>query len=342
MPSTFEIGGAVRVKEVFATYVQRSEDTRLGMQLFPQVEKDATSLIYERHDLLRGVQAARGLNGPTQPAVMPGYSTYSSDPAYYGDHIALIEKDLVERRKVGDWDTFDSQGELTDRAANYLERRYCDRIEKNAFDLCINGSYDGQDAQGRQKYFDIYAIGKYTPGTLFSDTANSTPLAYFRTTIATAEKGVSVDFRSGEMLMNRATLNTILSNTKAGDLGDRRFDVGQTLNSVDELNDILIANDLPKVRIYNEGYYPEPSGAFTRFIPDGKILILGKRTDGEPIGEYWLTRAAQNGGKPGYWVDVVDMTTGVGSDPPKVLVKAGHNGGPKLFYPEAVISITGY
>ncbi len=339
MPSQFEIGGAARVRKAMATYVRRSEETRLGLQLMPPTNQDATQIIYERDALLRGVQAARGLDGATQPAKLPGFDQFASDPAYYGDHIRLSEKDLVERRQAGDWMAFDNQGTLTGKAAEYLERRQGDRMEKNVFDLLVNGSYDGQDAQGRSKYFDIYAIQRYTPGTLFSNLSGSSPLTFLRDTIATAELGVSVDFRGGEMLMNRVTLNLILSNTNANDLGGKRFDIGQTLNSVEELNDILLANDLPKVRLYNEGFYPD-TGGFQRFIPNGRIIILGKRTDGEPIGEYWLTRAAQNGGRPGWWTDVVDNTSGALADPPHVLVKAGHNGGPKLWYPEAALSLT--
>jgi hypothetical protein len=341
MPSTFELGGAVAVKEIFAAYARTSEANRLGMQLMPLTEVDETKLIYERHDLLRGIQAARGLGGATQPVAMPGFSTFSMEPGYYGDHHLLTEQDLVNRRQVGDWHAFDSQGSLTDKAARNLERRFADRIEKNTFDVILTGLYEGQDEQGRLKTADVYAIQRATPGTLFTDLANSTPLRFLRDTIATAELSVSVNFRAGEMLMNRVTLNTILNNANAADLGGKRFDVGQTLNSVAELNDILIANDLPKVRVYDEGFYPT-AGGFQRFIPNGRIALLGKRTDGETVGEYRLTRYAQNGGGKGYWVNVDDMTSGPGSDPPKVIVKAGHNGGPVIYYPEAVLSITAF
>lgn len=341
MPSSFELGGALRIRRLMALKVQRSEETRLGLKLMPLTETDAVKIVYERDALLRGVQAARGVDGPTQPVAMPGLDQYASDPGYYGDHIRLGESVLVNKRVPGDWLAFDSQGDMTARASTYLEQRQSDRFEKNIFDLLVQGYYEGLDAMGRRKVFDIYAINKVTAGTPFTTVATAAPLQFFRDTIATAEAGLSVNFRGGEMIMNRATLNQTLANTNANDLGGRRFEMGQTTNSVDQLNEILLANDLPVVRLYDEGYYPD-TGAFQKFVPNGKVIVLGKRTDGEPIGEYVLTRAAQKGGKPGWWTDVVDNTTGPLADPPHVLAKAGHNGGPKVYYPEAVLSITVY
>lgn len=342
MASTFEIGGALRIRRLMAQKIARREETRLGLKLMPLTEVDAVKIVYERDALLRGVQHARGIDGPTQPVRMPGLEQYASDPGYYGDHIRLGESILLNQRVPGDWLQFDRQGDMTARASTYLEQRQADRWEKNIFDLLVNGYYEGLDAMGRRKVFDIYAINKYTANPLLSDAANSTPLKFFRDTLAAATAGLSVNFVGGEIILNRVTLNQVLANTNAADLGGKRFEYGQTLNAVRNLNDLLLANDLPTLSVYDEGYYPEDSGAFVKFIPNGKAILIGKREDGEPIGEYVLTKAAQKGGQPGWWTDVVDNSTGPLADPPHVLAKAGHNGGPKVYYPEAVLSITLY
>jgi hypothetical protein len=68
---------------------------------------------------------------------------------------------------------------------------------------------------------------------------------------------------------------------------------------------------------------------------------MGKRTDGEQIGEYTLTRAAQNGddSAPGVWFTVRDKRDRA---PASIIMETGHNGGGKIFYPEGVAALTLY
>ena len=92
--------------------------------------------------------------------------------------------------------------------------------------------------------------------------------------------------------------------------------------------------------MYDAGYYTDPpSGAptFTRFITNGKMILVGVRTDGEPFGEYRLTRTAQNPeGAPGEWYSVEDLRQ---KEPFSVILRQGHNGGPVPYYPEALAVI---
>jgi hypothetical protein len=142
------------------------------------------------------------------------------------------------------------------------------------------------------------------------------------------------------MLMSRPTVNLILKNQNANDLNGRRLTYGQTVNSVDDLNDLLLSNDLPRVKVYDAGYYADPPGSapsFSRFITNGVIVMVGVRDDGEQLGEYRLTRAAQNeGAAPGEWYAVDDRRQ---KDPCSVILRAGHNGGPVPYYTEGFATI---
>lgn len=339
MPTTFEQSAAVTLRKVMAIKLSRPPEGRLGLKLLPIKERNESFLVYERPRVKRGVQGARGVNGPTSPARLPGFDSFRVEPGRFGDHYLITEKELEERRAVGDWNKFDDTGEQTALATDLLMQRYYDRVELNNFTMLLTGLLTVSAFGGQEVYRDAYPIQKYTAGTLFSDPANSTPLKFLRETLVTLETGVSVDFRGGSMIMSRNTLNLILQNTNSADLGGRRFEVGQTLNSLAELNDILLSNDLPKVELYDEGYFPEPEGtAFTKFLPIGKIVLQGKRTDGEAIGEYRQTRAAQNtNNAPGMWMAVRDERNRA---PARVIIETGHNGGPVLYYPEATVCLT--
>lgn len=342
MATDFENQGAMAIREVLAIKIARGQESRLGMKLLPMKERDETALTYERHRLMRGIQGARGMNAPTTPAQLPGFDKFTIAPGRFGNHFLITENDLENRRRVGSWTDFDSDASLTARATTLLNQLYLDRVEKNIFDLLLNGTITITDDRGVELYYDIYDIKKSTPSPLMSDQANSQPLRYLRELLELIERGTSVNFRGGSILMNRVTLNVILGNTNANDVGGLKMQYGSNVLSFADINEIFLANDLPKLEVYDEGYYPMPEGtAFQKFIPNGKALLLGKRIDGESIGEYTLTRAAQNGddSSPGMWFTVRDERDRA---PAKIILECGHNGGGKIFYPEGVCALSLY
>lgn len=341
MSTAFEVGAAIKLREVFAVKTLRGEAGRLGLKLIPITEVNATKLIYERHRLLRGLQGVRGENGPSSPAKLPGFDQFEVEPGFFGDHYTITEKDLINRREVGDWETFDSEKKITAKATTLLNQRYLDRVEYNIWTMLLTGALTITDDNGTIQFYDIYDIQKSTASPAFDQLSTAAPLKYFRELIAALELGKSVNFRGGEIIMNQTTLNTILGNTNANDFGGLRMASGANFLSVSDWNKVLVANDLPTITVYNEGYYENgEGGAFTRFIPTGKALLLGKRTDGEQVGEYRLTRAAQNDNSgPGVYFTVEDMRKKV---PAFIQIESGHNGGTVLYYPEAVCGITLY
>lgn len=341
MPSSFELGAAVRVREVMALKALRQTSDRLGLKLLPIQDRDEDDLVYERHRLMRGLQGARGLGGSTTPATLPGFDSFRVAPGYYGDHFLITEKDLVQRRKVGSWEEFDNDNSLTNRATTLLDVRYYDRIEKNVFDLLQTGSYEVTDVNGNVSMRDVYDIQTGSSAVAWSTVATATPLKDLRGLLNTLQSGKSVNFSDGKMYMQTATLNNLLNNQNASDFGGRRSAYGSTLNNLDDFNEFLKKDGLPTIETYDEGYYPEPEGtAFSKFLTDGKVVLVGKRKDGEQVGEYTQTRAAQNKNSgPGMWVTVRDERDRGNA---RIIIEAGHNGGPRIYYPEAICAFTAY
>lgn len=340
MPSAIELQGAITLRKLGLLYLPRALESRELLKIMPFNKVDEVDLIYERRQLGTGLQGARGLGGTTNPVKKPGLDQFRVSPGYYGDHYTITEEELVKLRDAGAWDKFENYDKQTARAAEHLTQRFLDRCENSIAQILMSGAFTAVNALGQVYDQQVYNVPQYTPGTLFSDLSNSQPLNYIRDLIPTLELLVSVDFRKGFMLMSRPTLNLLLKNQNAADLNGRRLNYGNTVNNVEDFNDLLVSNDLPKVKVYDEGYYSDPPGSApskNRFVTNGKIVLVGTRKDGDPVGEYTLTRAAQNErSAPGEWYQVEDRRD---RDPCQVILRSGHNGGPRCFYPEGLATI---
>lgn len=339
MPTTFETSAAFRVKKLMAVKIAQSREGRLGMKLFPQDTSDTEYVVYERWGLIRGMQQARGLGGPTRPVQLPGFNQFSVSPGYYGEHVRFDEKRLLRSRLPGDWMKSQTTRENINYASTYLAERFCNRYEYNVFEILQEGGFVAMDDNATAYWQVMYDIPRLTPAILWNVPATSIPLQNLRGWVVSLALGKSVDFRGGELIMNSNTLNTILGNTNPADLGGKRLMYGQTINNAADQGKFFLDGDLPAIRVYDGDYYAEAAAFATRFIRDGKIIFRGKRTDGEQGGRYVMTPAVQNGMKPGEWTIVEDKTT---TDSPYWKVANGHNGVPVLEYPEAWAIATVY
>jgi hypothetical protein len=342
MPTNTELQGATILREVASHLLERDIAKSKLLKLFPLVKRDETTLVFERQQVRVGQQHARGNDGPTGPVPKRGIDQFSVPASKYGDHYMITEGELIEKRAMGDIAKFMSTDKQTAAGVADLEDRYIARLHTNIANMLMNGTYTAADATGREMVREIYAIPQYTPNTLFDELGTATPLTYIRNLIPRLELGVSVNFRSGVILCSRPTANLILNNSNAADMRGVRRDAGATINSIEDVNKLLAANDLPQIEVIDDGFYPGPvvSGRptnFTRFLTNGKMVLLGARDDNQPIGEYRLTRAAQNNSQPGEWYTVEDNRQQ--NSKHHILLSMGHNGGPVPYYPEAIAVI---
>jgi tellurite resistance-related uncharacterized protein len=99
----------------------------------------------------------------------------------------------------------------------------------------------------------------------------------------------------------------------------------------------MMDSGLPGIEIINDGYYTD-AGVWTKYLADNKVVVVGARPNNESIGEYQLTRNAQNANmEPGSYVMVKDKQDDV---PRTIEIHRGHNGGPAIFYPNGVCVMT--
>ena len=307
-------------------------------KLFPMVSEDTSLLQWEVMDNYSGLQAVRGLNGQPGRVTNLGGKKYECKPGYYGEFAEITEAEITEKRVLGTFgDPISLDKEIIEKQRFLLNRRLL-RIKKILWTLLTTGTFSVAKENGQILHTDTFTLTTITPATPWSTLATSTPLKDIRLGKVTAQTGHSVVFdKTAQMYMNENSVNNLLNNTKASDIGGKRLAAGATFNSLADYNKVLMDQDLPEIVPWHDGYYDDDK-VFQLFIPNGKAVLIGRRLDNMTVGDYAMTRNAQNEGlAPGPYTIVTDsLNKGSNPVPRTVRVDDGHNGGPRIYYPSAI------
>lgn len=321
------------LQRVAQELLPRLEAARPVFDFFPIRNVDDFILQWEQADNYIGLQQVRGLNGDPSRVKPTGGKRFLMEPGVYGEFALIDERQMLTRRQYG---TFQGPIDITDlvlEKQNQLLVRRLDRIEYIAWTLLAAGTFAVADGTS-VLHTDAYTTQTFNANTGWGTAASSTPLSDMRE-VQLKSRGYSVSFGpSAKAYMNQVTFNKVLSNTNANDLGGRRVMGLQTVNGPDALNVVLSAEGLPSFSIYDQGYYDD-NGTFQQFIADDVVIVIGSRRDGDPVGEYRMVRNVNNPDMgPGAYMKTIDRQQRV---PRQVEVHDGHNGGPVLFHPAAIV-----
>jgi hypothetical protein len=336
----------------------------LIFQYFPIVEQPVIDVRFTQRDNYTGLQGFRGVGGQPTRVRRVGAKSYLYEPGVYGEFITLEEKEIIERAAWANPNQYMSLDAMVTEAQDQLIQRRVDRIKWIMWTLLATGIFfvptqqaeaqnTGTGVQGGAGHGDMYAnvtaigqfgIQTFTASPTWATLATATPMADLRNFQLTAERGRSVSFGRGTVaIMNRATFLNVVNNQNANDLGGQVRDPGGSkMISLDNVNEVLIAQDLPTIIVYDEGYIDD-NNTFQLWVPNNVVILIGARANGEPVGQYWLTRNANNDGMaPGVYQFVNDsgLVPNQKIVPRQIDVHDGHNGGPVLFYPSAIGRMT--
>lgn len=325
--------------EINSEKIQNLTRNRPTFSIFPTVESDFFTLEWEQKDNWRGFQQLRGLNGEPSYVKMVGKKAYSAEPGVYGEFMTVDEKMMTLRARGDNSGQPVDISDLVIQRQDYLNNRENDLIEYIHWSALLSGTISFIGPTGAF-YSDTFPIQTATFSD-WSDLSNATPLADLMG-LKLLTNGKSVSFGSGaQIFLNTVTMNYLLRNRNANDLGGQlAVSSGgvKPVKSVAEINSLLQSQNLPALVEYNEGYFSEPSGTFTNWIPNRTLSLIGQRTNGDRLGEYRMVRNANNEGQaPGRYEKVIDR----GDDrvPRIIEVHRGHNGGLCIFYGSAIIKI---
>jgi len=322
--------------EIAQDFMPRLQANRPVFQFFPITTQDAFLLMWEQMDNFIGLQYARGLNGEPTRIKRTGAKRFQMQPGVYGEFENIDEEDLTVRRQYGSYNAPVNIDDLVSVANMKLVQRELDRIEAMIWTLLATGTFSVAGPTGAIVHKDAFTLRTMTPTVPWSTPATSTPLADLRS-LKLLARGSSVNFGTqAQIWVNQTTMNNVLANTNAADLGGKRFGLG-TLNGTQDVNTLVSMDGLANFTVYDGGYYDE-TNTWVQFIPNGKAIVIGSRPAGQVIGQYRMVRNASNAGfAPGAYSMVIDN---VDDGPPrKIEVHRGHSGGPVIFFGTAIVQM---
>jgi hypothetical protein len=306
-------------------------------KLFPFEGKRTHLLEWEQEDNYGGMQQIRGLDGKPPRVATVGARSFLMKPGVYGEFMAIDEMERTLRRAYGAFNSPASLDDLVMRRQDQLLVRRLNRIEWLSWQLALYGYFRVMDNKNAIVHTSGYANQQYTSPTPWSNTATASPLDDFRA-IQLLGRGQSAEFGAGATAyVNRVTGNRLLANTNDADLGKKLASGFNPATSINGLNTLLSVEGLPNVEVYDDGYHDE-AGVWHQWIPDGKALVVGRRSGGAPIGNFRFTFNVNNlGGEPSPYTRVIDRSED--TIPAEVEVHDGFNGGPVIYYPGSLVTM---
>lgn len=326
------------LNEIAQDLLPRLQEDRPVFQIMPIETPDTFLVMWEQEDSYTGLQQVRGLNGQPPKVARVGLQRFQFQPGVYGEHIPIDEIELTVSRAPGTFGTPIDVSAKVMKAQRQLLVRRLDRVESLIWTLLTTGTFAIAGPEGAILHTDSFTLQTFTSTVPWATAATSTPLSDLRA-MQLLGRGHSVRFdSSSKLFINQVTVNRLLSNTNATDIFGRRTAGLATFNSLSDINRLLMSENLPSVVPYDEGYLND-SGTFIPFLGDGVGVLVGRRTDGAPIGSYQMVRNANNPDMgPGAYMRVIDK--GDKEIPRSIEVHDGHNGGPTISFPSAIIRVT--
>jgi hypothetical protein len=329
---------SAELNEIAQDLLPRLEADRPVFRIMPITSPDAYLVMWEQEDSYVGLQQLRGLNGQPPKVARVGVKRFQMQPGVYGEHVPLDEVELTIRRQFGSFNAPIDVSDLVMRAQRQLLVRRLDRIESLLWTLLTTGTFAISGVTQSVLHTDTFSLQTFTATVPWGTVATATPLADLRA-VQLLARGHSIRFdQSSQAFLNRVTLNKLLSNTNQNDIAGRRAAGLSTIDGLAQVNQLLTQDGLPNLVPYDEGYLND-TGTFVPHIADNLVVIVGRRTDGAPIGNYQMVRNVNNPGMAaGAYMKVIDR--GEIEVPRTIEVHDGHNGGPTLTFPSALVRMS--
>jgi hypothetical protein len=333
--ATFTYPLAATIQEVARDFAPRLQAGRAIFDILPTRDYPSDNVVWEQRDNYVGLMQVRGLNGEPPKVSPTGFKQYIMPPGVYGEWAPVSEADITERRSPGTFGTPMAVDDLIADRQTMLLGRCWDRFEWVGWTLLTTGTFSVTNIAGATTHTDSYTTQTFSASVPWATSATATPLADL-SAVALLARGSNVSFGAdARAYMNRKTFNYLRSNGNSADLYGRRTGGFGTVNNQQDINTLLTGDDLPRVVVYDNGYL---APTWTPFIPDNKVVVVGKRLNGDRIGEFLITKNANTTpmGSPGIYSKVKEL-----DEPPGGLrVHVGANFGPALYYPSSIVVMT--
>lgn len=343
--ANFVFPTAVALQEVQRVLVPQMQLEDPIFEFFPVVTRDEWRLKWRQRDNFLGLQQVRGLGGAFSVVEATGAKEYDMEPGVYGESSYIGEEELTERAQMASLQGFASINDIvSDRNLQLMTREFS-RIKQIIWTLLSTGKFTVSDKTGAIKHVAQYPFTTVNAAVAWGTRSTATPFADI-VGLRRRAAGQSATFGKGaKVFINAVDAEHLFLNGNSADLFGRRVQYGSTVNSIADVNRLLKqqndTDDLPEIVVYDGGYYSDgrdggTKGTFYRYIPTGKAVVVGKRLDGSPLGEYRVCRNANNDeGAAGFYQRLRDLRQF--RSPPAFELERGHNGGPVVWFSQPII-----
>lgn len=322
--------------------------TRSGsaiMKLFPENQEDTWVIVWDQFDSVAGRMQPRGLNNAPLPVKPLGIRELSQIPGVYSDMLLLDERKLTTRRQEGTFGTPAPIGDLVTEGSMQLAGRDYSQVDYLCWTLLQTGNYAATDRRGVVTHQIQYTPQQFNASVAWGTVATATPLQDFRTINNLGGLGTDAKFDSrATAYMTTAKYNQLISNTNAADLGGKRDQYGATYNNLMDVNRLLIAQDLPKIELIQDGFVDDTPGSgtfgqFLKYLQDGKVVVVGVRPSGVSVGRFTLVRNVNSDdGKAGRYFRINDLAIDA-AGPRRIELHRGWNAAALVQFPRMVYVI---
>lgn len=353
MYPNYEFPSSRQLRRINPEKIGNLQRDRPTFRLFPTRERQQWRLEWEQRDNYRGFQQLRGLNGQPSYVNMVGFKRFSQEPGVFGEFMGVDEMQMTVRASAGpqgigaiDDQTLNRPIDIADLVTerqDYLNAREVDLQEWMGWAILEAGTFTIVGPTGA-----VFAATFPLQQATFSDWSNHTTATVLGDLLGTKllARGKSVSFGAGaELYVNAVGVTHVILNNNPADLGGMRppsaagglFRVGVPM-TLGDANTIFTSQGVPSIVEYDEAYNRESDGALINWIPDDVGVLVGRRTNGDPIGEYHMVRNINNAGAAaGRYTKVIDTLDR--EVPRSITVHQGHNGGHVVFYPSALVRV---
>lgn len=311
-----------------------------GREILPERGRSALKLKYDRELRRGGMTFAHALDADPRLISRVGREKYEVEPAYFMEGFYLAHSDLLTIRQDNVLNERAGRDLVTEQFAA-LDQRLAVRQEWLIWSA-LKGAVSIVDENG-VSYTETWDVQTYDAsaggGTLWTTTATADPIKDFGA-VRKLARGKGFTFQGARAYMNQTTADLLLSNAKLIGLLEKDNRAGLVVTAESALQYFSsIAGVVPTV--YDEGYIDD-SNTWIPFIPDNRVVVVGRTTMGEELGYLGSVPSASNGGidnpQPGKFAVVEDEVNG--NKNPHYAGYVGWFGAPVLFHPEYICYMT--
>jgi len=329
--------------------VVRDRTKLIGQSILPFVEEQTQMVEWDEEDHEQGKTSAHVMGTEPRIAGRPGSKTHRYEPIPHKEQELIKEDEMLKARQLGTLAGVVNLNDLVMKRFNAGVNKDWITVEAEIWQALLGHLVVNENGV---RVDETFPVQEFTPTTPYDDLENATPLADWNA-CKLLFRNTGASMQGAKEYMNSKTLNRIIENRNTDDLRGFNDGLRAVTFDVDGLNKINKARGYPEIVEYDEGWEDEDA-QFNLFIPDGKSVIVGKRTLGQNAGDYVLTPSLhrQKNGlpAPGFFAFVTingqgnsSGSTSVSLDQlgaasnPKVGVIHGVYGGPRIKFPRSII-----